>query len=219
MRSSMCCVRHPVARPARALRALYDGLQSLQPLVSARRVEADVRQVGGEIARQPISDRQHDREGPSRGQRRKRGEKNQAIGKSRGGRSTKIHAVVDSKGRPLNFTVTGGQVHDSQVVEAVLDTPRPPPPSPPTRLTTVATCVSRSRMRGPCRSFPAAAMPPRKPTVPSASTGAGTRSKTSSAASRTGGASLPDTPGSPETSLPPQRSSAHSTGSNCESRP
>ena len=52
---------------------------------------------------------------------RQRGEKNQAIGISRGGRSTKIHAIVDSKGRPLNFTVTGGQVHDSQVVGEILD--------------------------------------------------------------------------------------------------
>ena len=59
-------------------------------------------------------------------QARKRGEQNQAIGISRGGRSTKIHAIVDSKGRPLNFTVTGGQVHDSQVVGDVLDTPKPP---------------------------------------------------------------------------------------------
>jgi transposase len=55
-----------------------------------------------------------------------RGEQNQAIGISRGGRTTKIHAIVDSKGRPLNFTVTGGQVHDSQVVGDVLDTPRLP---------------------------------------------------------------------------------------------
>ncbi len=53
-------------------------------------------------------------------------EQNQAIGVSRGGRSTKIHAIVDSKGRPLNFAVTGGQVHDSQVVGDVLDTPKPP---------------------------------------------------------------------------------------------
>src|ERR1035437_10341060 len=30
---------------------------------------------------------------------------------SRGGRTTKIHAIVDSKGRPLSFMVTGGQVH------------------------------------------------------------------------------------------------------------
>jgi len=46
----------------------------------------------------------------------KGGEKNQAIGISRGGRTTKIHATVDSKGRPLNFAVTGGQVHDNQTV-------------------------------------------------------------------------------------------------------
>jgi transposase len=33
---------------------------------------------------------------------------------------------VDSKGRPLSFAVTGGQVHDNQAVEELLDTPRPP---------------------------------------------------------------------------------------------
>jgi transposase len=118
--------RGAVARSAGTLWALYDGVQSLQSLVSTRHLEADFRHAGIEIARQSISDRQHDRESPSRGQRRKRGEQNQAIGISRGGRSTKIHAIVDSKGRPLNFAVTGGQVHDSQVVGEVLDTPRPP---------------------------------------------------------------------------------------------
>ena len=38
----------------------------------------------------------------------------------------KLGPFVDSKGRPLNFAVTGGQVHDSQVVGDVLDTPKPP---------------------------------------------------------------------------------------------
>ena len=111
---------------ARALRAVHDGLQSVQSLVATRDLEADFRHAGIEIARQSLSDRQHDRESPSRGQRRKRGEKNQAIGVSRGGRSTKIHALVNGKGRPLNFVVTGGQVHDNQVVADVLDTPKPP---------------------------------------------------------------------------------------------
>jgi transposase len=95
-------------------------------VVSTRDLEADFRHAGIEIARQSSPHRQHDRESASRGQRRKRGEKNQAIGISRGGRSTKIHALVDSKGRPLNFIVTGGQVHDSQVVGEVLDTSKPP---------------------------------------------------------------------------------------------
>ena len=59
-------------------------------------------------------------ESPPCGQRGKRRELNQALGISRGGRSTKIHAIVDSKGLPLNFAVTGGQVHDSQVVGDVV---------------------------------------------------------------------------------------------------
>ena len=33
--------------------------------------------------------------------------------------------MVDSKGWPLSYTVTGGQVHDSRVVEEILNTPRP----------------------------------------------------------------------------------------------
>src|SRR5580765_24503 len=39
---------------------------------------------------------------------------------SRGGRSTKIHALVDDNGRTLPFVVTGGQVHDNQVVGQLL---------------------------------------------------------------------------------------------------
>jgi transposase len=36
----------------------------------------------------------------------------QALGRSRGGFSTKIHVVVDALGNPLDFVLTGGQVHD-----------------------------------------------------------------------------------------------------------
>ena len=115
-----------MAGSAGTLRAVHDGLQSLQPVVPTRHLEEGFRYAGGKIARQPLLYRQHDREGAPGSQRRKRGEKNQAIGISRGGRSTKIHAVVDSKGRPLNFVVTGGQVHDSQAVGEVLNTPRSP---------------------------------------------------------------------------------------------
>src|ERR1700734_1262760 len=37
---------------------------------------------------------------------------NQAIGRSRGGLTTKIHMIVDALGNPLAFTLTAGQVHD-----------------------------------------------------------------------------------------------------------
>ncbi|NEN82437.1 IS5 family transposase [Paenibacillus elgii] len=36
----------------------------------------------------------------------------QAIGRSRGGLTTKIHAIVDALGNPLRFELTGGQSHD-----------------------------------------------------------------------------------------------------------
>jgi len=66
----------------------------------------------GRRAARASLDRQLRREGPSLGFGRKRGEKNQAIGRSRGGRTTKIHALTDAQCRPLSFTLTGGQVAD-----------------------------------------------------------------------------------------------------------
>jgi transposase len=38
-----------------------------------------------------------------------RGERTQAIGISRSGHSTKIHALIDGKGRPLHFALTGSR--------------------------------------------------------------------------------------------------------------
>ncbi|AKP64325.1 hypothetical protein ABN16_04495 [Levilactobacillus koreensis] len=46
---------------------------------------------------------------------------NQAIGLSRGGRTTKIHAVVDGLGNPVRFLLTGGQVHDSRAAKTLLE--------------------------------------------------------------------------------------------------
>jgi transposase len=37
---------------------------------------------------------------------------NQAIGRSRGGLSTKIHTLADALGNPVGFFLTGGEVHD-----------------------------------------------------------------------------------------------------------
>jgi transposase len=36
----------------------------------------------------------------------------QAIGRSRGGLSSKIHTLVDALGNPIGFHLTGGEVHD-----------------------------------------------------------------------------------------------------------
>jgi hypothetical protein len=47
-------------------------------------------------------------------QGRKKGACSQAIGRSRGGLSTKIHATVDALGNPTGFDLTPRQAHDLQ---------------------------------------------------------------------------------------------------------
>jgi transposase len=44
----------------------------------------------------------------------------QAIGRSRGGRTTKIHAVVDCLGRLIAFEITPGQLGDVRVAGSLL---------------------------------------------------------------------------------------------------
>jgi transposase len=48
------------------------------------------------------------------------GQEAQALGRSRGGFSTKIHVKVDGLGNPLRFIVTGGERHESTQGEALL---------------------------------------------------------------------------------------------------
>jgi transposase len=48
------------------------------------------------------------------------GDEDQAIGQSRGGNNTKIHMVVESGGLPLDFKLTGGEVHDVKVAPQLL---------------------------------------------------------------------------------------------------
>jgi transposase len=44
----------------------------------------------------------------------------QALGRSRGGFSTKIHATVDGLGYPLRFQLTAGQAHDITQAQALV---------------------------------------------------------------------------------------------------
>jgi transposase len=92
---------------------LHNDLQSLQPLeptghldrhlLCADRFHGHV-WIGGH--------RFHLRQNsPLRGGR-KRGAFNNAIGRSRGGQTTKIHALTDDLGRPLAVMITPGNTHD-----------------------------------------------------------------------------------------------------------
>jgi transposase len=47
------------------------------------------------------------------------------MGRSRGGLTTKIHALVDAEGRPIDLILTAGQTHDGKPATAMLETLRP----------------------------------------------------------------------------------------------
>ena len=55
----------------------------------------------------------------------KGGQQNQAIGRSRGGPTTKIHALADGAGRLYALMLTAGQVHDIHGGRALLDSVPP----------------------------------------------------------------------------------------------
>lgn len=48
------------------------------------------------------------------------GQDDQALGRSKGGFSTKIHAKVDSFGMPLAFILTPGQEHEIKTASTLL---------------------------------------------------------------------------------------------------
>jgi hypothetical protein len=57
--------------------------------------------------------------------RRKKGDpqepEDHALGRSRGGYSTKLHLLCDAEGHPLSFHLTSGQTHESTTLDIVLE--------------------------------------------------------------------------------------------------
>jgi transposase len=57
--------------------------------------------------------------------RAEKGEQNQAIGRSRGGRNTKIHAIADAGGRLLSILLSGGEAHGCPPAEPLIRSIKP----------------------------------------------------------------------------------------------
>jgi transposase len=112
-----------VARPAGAVRGLEEGPHPLRPLGEAWGLGAGLPALGRRGRQRVRDDRQHDRPRPSAQRRRakKAGRAEaEAIGRSRGGLSTKIHALVDALGNPTGFALSPGQAHDLEGADALL---------------------------------------------------------------------------------------------------
>src|SRR3974377_679080 len=112
--------RTTLARPLTVLWQMEQRVEALPSLGQRGRVGAHHGCSGGRSRFRIPHHRWNDHPGtPTRG-RRKRGIQNQAIGKSRGGLSTKIHITVDALGNVLRLLYTAGQVHESTKAEALI---------------------------------------------------------------------------------------------------
>ena len=127
----------------------------------------------------------------------------QAIGRSRGGRTTKIHAVVDDNGRLIAFEITPGQLGDVRAAEALLA------PLPAARSCIADTAYDSDGLRRFLTGRGTQPVIPNNPTRkrfhPFDADAYKQRNliERMFCRSRTGGASLPDTTNWPPTSLPP----------------
>ena len=128
--------RHPVAsahwgalaRRAGAIRQLEQHRALLPALEPSRHLGSGGGGAGRRNGGQPTSQHRFDDGAGARiGRRRKRGTREQAFGRSRGGFTCKVHCVGDAKGRPLAFHLTGGEAADCQSYDTLIDLPESPP--------------------------------------------------------------------------------------------
>jgi len=73
----------------------------------------------------PAAGLDHDSGPPARGRGSKKNGPTNALGRSRGGLSTKLHLLPDALGRPVRALLTAGQVHDRAPAEELLADLRP----------------------------------------------------------------------------------------------
>lgn len=88
-------------------------VQSIRPLVEERKVGPAAERVTDGRRRRMAQRRFHDQPRSPACRWRKRGAEINAIGRSRGGPSTKVHLIVDALGLPVAFEITEGQRNDS----------------------------------------------------------------------------------------------------------
>lgn len=97
-----------------------DGVEALAKRGREGRLRAGLCGPVGRARLRVRAHRRHHRHGPPPRQRRKGGTQNRAIGRSRGGLTTKIVARVDALGNWARFVLLPGQRHDSVGVAPLL---------------------------------------------------------------------------------------------------
>jgi transposase len=82
------------------------------------------RDYGGERA---LQHRQHHGSRSCLGSGRKRGLHQRALGRSRGGFTSKVHCLGDARGRPIAFHLTPGEAADCKAYDTLIDLPEQAP--------------------------------------------------------------------------------------------
>lgn len=115
--------QHHVAGVTGAIRTLEQCVETVLASEPKRHARGVLRGVGGhQPERAPHEHvRLHGRAGPRVRRGRKRGQDAQALGRSRGGFSSKIHLKTDHAGMPIAFHLTGGEAADSTNFQVLLD--------------------------------------------------------------------------------------------------
>src|ERR1700682_4599479 len=105
--------RQPVARSAGDVRTLEHGVQALPRLGEGGYFQTVVRCGVGRAGHGICYGRRHDRQSPPSRSGRKRGTQSQAIGRSKGGMTTKILALTDALGNLVRFLLLPGHRFDT----------------------------------------------------------------------------------------------------------
>lgn len=117
-RSNRCAL----ARSTRGTGRVEFGLSAIPPLedvgsMGSAAGDAGFKRCG---AQDGSNDRRHCYPRPPSRSGRKRGTQRQALGRSRGGFTSKIHARTNGEGLPLGFVLTPGETHDATAYDDLM---------------------------------------------------------------------------------------------------
>jgi transposase len=118
-----------MARPAGGAGQMEFGVSPISAVDAHRAVGHSAGGLGENrgCSRYASNDRFHHRPGASSRSRRKGGIQRNALGRSRGGFSTKIHLRTNAEGLPIGTTLTAGEAHDLKGYEALMNEDAPDP--------------------------------------------------------------------------------------------
>lgn len=120
--------RCTLAGPTGEVWAMVQRLQSVSPLERSRRMGSGAERTAdaGRHSRRsglgdPFCGWEHRARPPACRRSKKSTPAAEALGRSQGGFSTKIHVRCDGKGKPITFLLTPGQQHEITVAERLLE--------------------------------------------------------------------------------------------------